>query len=755
METIKEKLSQSQLDQLDFDPQEIEATDSGPLEEPDLSQLQAQGFLFRRLLRVSGLYSWTPKTSLTSPFPSQKLDELNGSERQPAGLWKKRKEELRIDVDGRYPQNIVSGVIKIGLHLRLHWIASVKYRGKSTWSGTIWYKNGNTILLPYTNIKLKVIRSWYSNQRRAIVTFSGMGAASRTMTYKWTSKCFHKVQFEFDVASGTTAVTQINTHAHPVHPESLPDEKLTIKKVFQRAGFKVSQTSDSSIVPLTGSGTNARWSDMEMHDAMQTYWSRFANQPQWSLWTFFAGLHEQGPSLGGIMFDDIGPNHRQGTAIFNDSFIKNPPAGDPSPASWVKRMKFWTVCHEMGHAFNLAHSWQKSLSFNGKGPWIPLADDHEARSFMNYPFRVMGGQSTFFEDFEYRFSDEELLFLRHAPEQFVQMGNAYWFDDHGFSQANINPERSFKLEARLHRDIDYFEFMEPVNIELKLQNVTSQPKLVGASTLSDSEHLTVIIKRKGKSARQWHPYSQKCLENPLTHMAPDQAMYSSLNIGAGLNGWDLAEPGVYGIQVAINIDGEDIISNVLNIKIAPPKNHEEEIVAQDFFSDEVGRILSFRGSMFLEQGNDVLRRVVDQFGKNRVASHASLALATPLTKGYKTLSIPEGETLLASAQQAKGAIKVSKPKVDEARKELMKVLITNRKESIDTLGHIDYGNQVKMLSHFLYTDGDTKAAEECMKNAHDILKSRKVLSSVLTQFRDEQKQYATGKSGNKKATMNN
>jgi hypothetical protein len=55
-------------------------------------------------------------------------------------------------------------------------------------------------------------------------------------------------------------------------------------------------------------------------------------------------------------------------------------------------MRFWTAVHELGHAFNLAHSWQKSL---GTG-WVPLADQPEARSFMNYPYAVRGGQEAFF-----------------------------------------------------------------------------------------------------------------------------------------------------------------------------------------------------------------------------------------------------------------------------------------------------------------------------------------------------------------------
>ena len=98
---------------------------------------------------------------------------------------------------------------------------------------------------------------------------------------------------------------------------------------------------------------------------------------------------------------------------------------------WVERMRFWTACHEMGHAFNLAHSWQKAF---GTG-WIPLLNEPEVRSFMNYPFRVSGGQTSFFSDFAYRFSDQELVFMRHAPERLVQMGNASWFDHHAFEQA--------------------------------------------------------------------------------------------------------------------------------------------------------------------------------------------------------------------------------------------------------------------------------------------------------------------------------
>ena len=69
---------------------------------------------------------------------------------------------------------------------------------------------------------------------------------------------------------------------------------------------------------------------------------------------------------------------------------------------------------------------------------------------MNYPYYVSGGQTAFFADFEYRFSDSELLFMRHAPASFVEMGNADWFDDHlGSSKPIRSPEPKLRFGREL------------------------------------------------------------------------------------------------------------------------------------------------------------------------------------------------------------------------------------------------------------------------------------------------------------------
>ena len=317
-----------------------------------------------------------------------------------------RNEELRLDVDGRYPQMVASGTLYAQLQARVHWIAELTATGRNTFGGPITYIDGNAAQLPYTRVSITVARALLPTLRRATVTFRGPGRPDRVRTFAFAGSAFHPVELEIDTVEGTTAVTSIDTGAHPNRPASLPVEDLSIEAVYRRAGFAVT-TSGASAVPMTAAGADARWSDMEMHDAMQVHWSRFANTSQWALWALFAGQHVAVPSqgitptnLGGIMFDSIGPNHRQGTAIFNESFIATAPAGDPNPAASVARIKFWTAVHEIGHTFNLAHAWQKALGT----PWIPLDNEPEARSFMNYPYRVQGGESAFFADFEYRFS---------------------------------------------------------------------------------------------------------------------------------------------------------------------------------------------------------------------------------------------------------------------------------------------------------------------------------------------------------------
>lgn len=687
---------------------------------------------------TSGLYRWMKRIKITpqhgQPAPVEPDKQTEG----PAGLFPFMSEELSLDVDGRYPLMVASGTIARFLAARVHWIANLQAgSAPHQWQGAIWHKEGDSASFPYTNVDIVVIPSLFASQRSAIITFSGGGAPQRKRALRYASASHHPVEFEFDCTSDANPVLAINTHAHPNRPASLPNESLSIQKAFTRAGFDVKTSANDSIVPLAGSGSDGLWSDMEMHDAMQVYWSRFANSSQWAMWTLFARLHEMGTGLGGIMFDDIGPNHRQGTALFTGAFISEAPAGDLAPQAWVKRMIFWTACHEMGHGFNLAHSWQKSLGT----PWIALANEPEARSFMNYPYNVAGGQTAFFSDFEFRFSDPELLFMRHAPANYVQPGNADWFDHHGFEQANVSLEPSLKLEVRVNRAKPEFEFLEPVVLDLKLTNATSGPKIIDAKVLSMLDHMTIVIKKGDKQARSFHPFARYCWQPQDQVLNAGQSTYESLFVSAGRNGWDIAEPGYYTIQIALHLEHEDIISNPIRLRIAPPSSYDEEYIAQDYFSEDVGRILRFDGSRYLSKGIDTLHETRERLAGRRVALHSKVALGNALVRDYRMLETSAESSTMKSAQQAGASLKLLRADFSTGQELLADALTTAPQEAAETLAHIDYHHYCNRYSQTLAERDMPAAAASVQETLFQALSQRKVKAQVLQDIKANEARY--------------
>jgi len=679
---------------------------------------------------VSGLYTALGSTLRQATSDDDADLEASGPELIPAVAG----EELRLDVDGRYPQMTASGSIEISPVQRLHWIASIHSTGPNTYSGGIWYKDPAVTPFGYTTVDIKV-SSLLVLGRKAKVVFSGPGLKPRIRLFKFRSPYFHRVEVEYDAESPIAPVLQVDTCAHPNHPATLPCETLTIRQVFQRSGFDTTVSPNTSNVTGAPGGT---WSDMEMHDAMTVFWSRFANLPQWALWTFFADQHDMGSGLGGIMFDDIGPNHRQGTAIFYNSFISDPPPpADPNVAAYIARNRFWTAVHEMGHAFNLAHSWQKSLGAPFGSPWIPLVDEPEARSFMNYPYGVAGGETAFYADFEYRFTDQELLFMRHAPERFVRMGDAAWFDHHGFEQARTMPAPPLGLEIRANRPKPVFEFLEPVMIELKLKNISTAPQIVDENILTTLDGITIALKRQGSPARQFLPFAQYCMQPAAKVLQPNEAMYASVYVTAGLNGIDVAEPGRYILQAALHRPEGDVVSNVFALRIAAPAGFDEEVIAQDFFSNAVSRVLAFDGSRVLPEANTTLRNVVDRLGDRRVAKHARIPLGLAVAEPARVLAIGAGAE--AGTAAPKKTLKVESAQPDRAEAELKAALMKQPDVAAESLGHVDYKVYVDDLTTLLETKGEVEEAAEAQDTLYKIMAARNVLPRVLGEI-DERRQ---------------
>lgn len=657
------------------------------------------------MAEFSGTYKWTDAKGL--PFSQ---------------------EELRLDVDGRYPQMAVSGTGFSGLRVRSHWVAmpltAVGECGENAWTAPIVFRDGTTPV-PHTSVHL------LHTETGLEVTFKGEGLEDRVRTFTFADNTFREVDFEYDTVDGLSPVLEVDTHRHPDHPGSLEGEILSVDTVFERAGFRVTRSGGDTSVPLSGARSDARWSDNEMHDAMQVSWSRFEERAQWALWTFFAGLHERGTSLGGIMFDSIGPTHRQGTAIFLDSFIANPPASDRVPDAWRQRMAFWTAVHEMGHAFNLLHAWQKHLG----QPWIPQPSGYDQLSFMNYPYLYENGRFSdantirFFRDFEYRFTDDELLFLRHAPEPFVQMGGTPFGVNHAFEQANISPSPELRLDLRVNRDVPVFDFLEPVVVELKLSNISDQPQMLPEDLLSMTDRMTVVVQRRGGQQKSFHPFAHYCYSSRNSVLAAGDALYESLFLAVGSEGWLIDEPGYYTIRVCLHMPDEDVLSGPLEIRVVPPMDRMEEYLAQDFFSDEVGRVFAFDGSEVLGSANNTLHEVVDRLpDDHRAAIHARVALAMPKSRPYKKLKLDgDRPTEIVTRGIDEGCVD-----------DFAAALGSNKKlsdHSAQTLGHIDYRYYSEQYLQTLGEMNETKKRATAKKRLVSTLEDRKVLPRVIDEVK--------------------
>src|SRR4029453_3127160 len=109
----------------------------------------------------------------------------------------------------------------------------------------------------------------------------------------------------------------------------------------------------------------------------------------------------------------------------------------------------------------------------------------------------------------FRFDNQELYFMRHAPEEFVQMGANDAGVDHGYAELPVNEFAGFGLEIGVARQSRVFEFLEPVTIDVRLTNTSPYPRLVDEQIL-DGHSFEVIITSRHSPARRWRPFAWGC-----------------------------------------------------------------------------------------------------------------------------------------------------------------------------------------------------------------------------------------------------
>jgi hypothetical protein len=577
------------------------------------------------------------------------------SERGVSGLYRGTRGDfqldLRVDIDGSRPMNRLSGdlfrvsgattnyygsfVINSPRVTRTASSVTIEGLGEYTWSTEA--------------PRVKVTMSLAVAQA-TIQFFTTSGSPRSTYICPFVSSYFRSVQWEQDSVVGTVPFVSYNTGSLPQPPNS-PSRELTVSKAYAEAGIELQTAGLTNIVDTAASGTDTRWSDSELHAAMVSNFSLWEDVPQWKVYLIVATSHVDG--WRGIMYDQQGLQ-RQGCAAFYDA-IKGADAAS-------QRAQLRTYVHELGHCFNLLHSWQKNLG----DPPAPLGPNGGLGdlSWMNYvqnyqpPPPAPGGEAAYWANFPFQFTDNEIIHLRHAFYRNITFGgNAF-----GVGAAEIDPElfadrtednSGLKLELRSK---DTYAYGEPVVAEIKLSTTDLRGKRAHSYLHPDDEMVQIAIRKPSGSTVLYRPMIEHCADETKTVILTSEhpAIYDSAYIGYGKDGFYFDQPGAYQLRaIYIAQDGSRVVSPTLNLQVRSPYTATDEEVGELFMGDEQGQLLKLLGSdsEALKQGNEALDLVLDKHAKHPLAVFARLVKGMNAQRNFKKLAVDKVVKVRAAKPQ--------------------------------------------------------------------------------------------------------
>ena len=540
-------------------------------------------------------------------------------------------------------------------------------------TGTLRYYNQNHPATKIT-IRIPILPVPATSTVPAVVELHRAGVLLASFSCPKKSDCFREFNLEISVCQSVEKLPRnpiYNTHSRTDHPANLGKRTLTMAEAYNEAGVLLNLSPTVAIVddaanPIT------QWSSADLHHAMESHFTQYAQMwPRWDMWGFLATQYSI-PSVGGLMFDTSAayggagsPPERQGFAVFGKHhWFANLVANPTTPAQFEATRKYlYAWVHEAGHAFNFSHSWDKNRP--------------DSLSWMNYDWKYddRNGADAFWSNFFFRFDDEELIHLRHGNRSAVIMGGDPWVlgahvESPGGTDrlepppgAMIQIEGTPPLELTL-RSSRYFEFLEPVTVEVRLQNKSQNAIDVRSFFSPDYGNVTYYVRRPDGRLLEYAPIACKVtnyaysaadgtsdlpLDASVRRLRPADATSAATGadryseevfLSYGRYGFYFDQPGTYLVRAVYNGSGNMIIpSNVLRLQVGFPLSRAEDRMAQDYFSYEVGMSLYLNGSRspFLKSGMDRLQELAargTEATRSMAAVKAAMTVASSLAKPF-------------------------------------------------------------------------------------------------------------------------
>jgi hypothetical protein len=621
--------------------------------------------------------------------------------------------ELRVDVDGMRPTQRVSGDFYQTTG------STVSYFGSFVANAitltvtpslvTITGVATTTWATPFNRLTVKIPRVLLLNPPAAATLQWSNAAGSPGATYigAYASRYFRSVSLEQDCEAGITPFVSYNTGSLPSGGAA---RTLSVATAYAENGIEI---ATAGIPNVLGAAPGGSWDDAELHNAMVTNFSLWQDTPQWKVWLFHASRYINQNVLG-IMFDQHG-KQRQGCATFYKHWMM-----DGTTAAHLRTQLFCCV-HELGHCFNLFHSFAKQYMTP------PLQDRPGALSWMNYPDKYqptsgIGGAAAFWAAFPFQFDELELIHLRHAFRNNVIMGGSPFgsgaaLETLGDFEDPVEDYSGLKLELRSARA---FRFGEPVVVEIKLSSTRGDTMQVHSHLHPDETFVRIAIQKPSGAVVVHEPVLEKCVSVQTTRLTPSRpSLYDSAYIGFGKDGLVFDQPGTYRVRALYSaLDGSRVVSNALELKVRSPLSEQDEQVADLLMGDEQGTLFYLLGSdsEHLLSGNVALQQVAEQHAQHPLAVYANLVAGRAVARPFKNVTTDRKIT-----------VRKADPKL--AARRLAPVIEASKQgRGVD---NITLRQTMCELARSFKAAGDTKAAEETIRNMVDIFRAKGLKPHVL------------------------
>jgi hypothetical protein len=213
---------------------------------------------------------------------------------------------------------------------------------------------------------------------------------------------------------------------------------------------------------------------------------------------------------------------------------------------------------------------------------------------------------------------------------------------------------------------------------------SDRPQVIDEKVLEDGHNLKVAVRFGANGAAFVRSFVVRCLSPRWRVLQPGESVACTILASVGVAGWHISEPGSYVVRVALQSKSVRAISNPLQLRVAIPRDAAEEHLAQDYFTDDIGRALAFSG---VAEGNSAyvtLQEISTRLSKHKVARHALVCLGIPKLNPHKVLKVQAVEQSMASVWSRGGCLQTVSAQVENAQQFLRTALRPG--DGLDTFG---------------------------------------------------------------------